>query len=417
MPTSHGSLLFKGAAAGRRTTRSTSAACGRPARCRSARRRAPEFGTLHFTKTKALGHHPQPVGPGAHARAARAAVRPPRWPPAWCRSPRPATAAARPASRPAFSGLVGIKASFGRIPQPGADRVADRGARRAHHHGRRRGPPPRRRRRARRPRPHVAAAARRRPTSDAIERSTWPACAPAGRPTSGFAVVDPEVREPGPGAAEALVAGRGPGASTTSPCTLTDPVRTWLCGRRGRPVARARRTGMWPGVADDLTAYSRARCLERTADMTVPTLRPLAASARAQLEADVAALFAEVDVLLTPTTAVAGLRRRGPAARRRSPATRCVGRPCRVPFTMLANLCWNPSISVPAGLTSDGLPVGPADHRPPARRRRRPAPGPPLRAGPPLAPLRPTTVLAGVTWTGMGVGAAATVELWKSVAR
>jgi Asp-tRNA(Asn)/Glu-tRNA(Gln) amidotransferase A subunit family amidase len=29
-----------------------------------------------------------------------------------------------------------------------------------------------------------------------------------------------------------------------------------------------------------------------------------------------------------------------------------------VPFTMLANLCWNPSISVPAGLTPDGLPVG-----------------------------------------------------------
>ena len=28
------------------------------------------------------------------------------------------------------------------------------------------------------------------------------------------------------------------------------------------------------------------------------------------------------------------------------------------PFTMLANLCWNPSISVPAGLTRDGLPVG-----------------------------------------------------------
>ena len=29
-----------------------------------------------------------------------------------------------------------------------------------------------------------------------------------------------------------------------------------------------------------------------------------------------------------------------------------------VPFTMLANLCWNPAASVPAGLTPDGLPVG-----------------------------------------------------------
>jgi aspartyl-tRNA(Asn)/glutamyl-tRNA(Gln) amidotransferase subunit A len=25
---------------------------------------------------------------------------------------------------------------------------------------------------------------------------------------------------------------------------------------------------------------------------------------------------------------------------------------------MLANLCWNPAVSVPAGLTADGLPVG-----------------------------------------------------------
>ena len=29
-----------------------------------------------------------------------------------------------------------------------------------------------------------------------------------------------------------------------------------------------------------------------------------------------------------------------------------------VPFTMLANLCWNPAMSVPAGLTSEGLPIG-----------------------------------------------------------
>jgi Asp-tRNA(Asn)/Glu-tRNA(Gln) amidotransferase A subunit family amidase len=28
------------------------------------------------------------------------------------------------------------------------------------------------------------------------------------------------------------------------------------------------------------------------------------------------------------------------------------------PFTMLANLCWNPATSVPCGRTADGLPVG-----------------------------------------------------------
>ncbi len=28
-----------------------------------------------------------------------------------------------------------------------------------------------------------------------------------------------------------------------------------------------------------------------------------------------------------------------------------------VPFTMLANLCWNPACAVPAGVNSEGLPV------------------------------------------------------------
>jgi Asp-tRNA(Asn)/Glu-tRNA(Gln) amidotransferase A subunit family amidase len=28
------------------------------------------------------------------------------------------------------------------------------------------------------------------------------------------------------------------------------------------------------------------------------------------------------------------------------------------PFGLLANICWNPSISIPAGLTRAGLPVG-----------------------------------------------------------
>ena len=53
-------------------------------------------------------------------------------------------------------------------------------------------------------------------------------------------------------------------------------------------------------------------------------------------------------MLLTPTTAVPAFPAEGPPP----------GGAMATPFTMLANLCWNPSISVPAGLTPDGLPVG-----------------------------------------------------------
>jgi aspartyl-tRNA(Asn)/glutamyl-tRNA(Gln) amidotransferase subunit A len=39
-------------------------------------------------------------------------------------------------------------------------------------------------------------------------------------------------------------------------------------------------------------------------------------------------------------------------------AGQAVGPAMATPFTMLANLCWNPAVSVPAGSSSDGLPVG-----------------------------------------------------------
>jgi aspartyl-tRNA(Asn)/glutamyl-tRNA(Gln) amidotransferase subunit A len=77
---------------------------------------------------------------------------------------------------------------------------------------------------------------------------------------------------------------------------------------------------------------------------------------RAQLEADVAGVFADVDVLITPTTAVTAFAADGPPPD--EIAGTAVGPAMATPFTMLANLCWNPSVSLPAGTASDGLPVG-----------------------------------------------------------
>ena len=103
---------------------------------------------------------------------------------------------------------------------------------------------------------------------------------------------------------------------------------------------------MWPAIADDLTRYSRDS-LEATADYPIRKYAR-AVRRREQLTLDAARLFSEVEVLLTPTTAVPAFPAEGPPP----------GGAMATPFTMLANLCWNPSISIPAGLTPDGLPVG-----------------------------------------------------------
>jgi aspartyl-tRNA(Asn)/glutamyl-tRNA(Gln) amidotransferase subunit A len=77
---------------------------------------------------------------------------------------------------------------------------------------------------------------------------------------------------------------------------------------------------------------------------------------REALTEQAAALFGEVDVLLTPTTAVPAFDADGPPPS--EIAGQEVGMAMSTPFTMLANLCWNPAVSVPAGLTAEGLPVG-----------------------------------------------------------
>ena len=77
---------------------------------------------------------------------------------------------------------------------------------------------------------------------------------------------------------------------------------------------------------------------------------------RHQLELEVAECFEEIDILLTPTTAVPAFDAESP--RNVTIEGQKVDPAMTVPFTMLANLCWNPAVSIPAGLTRSGLPVG-----------------------------------------------------------
>jgi aspartyl-tRNA(Asn)/glutamyl-tRNA(Gln) amidotransferase subunit A len=111
---------------------------------------------------------------------------------------------------------------------------------------------------------------------------------------------------------------------------------------------------MFPERADEFTGIVRYG-LEHSADVTIPRfVRRL--KWRQLLEEQVAAIFADIDVLVTPTTAVAAFAADGPIPT--DIAGREVAPGMAVPFTMLANLCWNPAVSVPAGLTAAGLPVG-----------------------------------------------------------
>ncbi len=93
----------------------------------------------------------------------------------------------------------------------------------------------------------------------------------------------------------------------------------------------------------------------RTADMRLPRFAAVERH-RQDLELQIARLFDDTDVLLTPTNACPPFAAEGPMP------TEIDGRACHAGhaalLTMLANIANLPSITVPAGITADGLPVG-----------------------------------------------------------
>ena len=110
----------------------------------------------------------------------------------------------------------------------------------------------------------------------------------------------------------------------------------------------------WPARADELIPHVK-RNFEATENLPVPVYARFM-QRRHRLELEVAELFEDIEILMTPTTAV-------PAFDARSPRDVTIGGAkvdpaMTVPFTMLANMCWNPAVSIPAGLTRAGLPVG-----------------------------------------------------------
>lgn len=252
----------------------------------------------------------------------------------------------------AFCGLVGMKPSFGRIPREGAGTsqtavwgaltttVADA----ARHLDVTAGPDDRDRTSL--PPPSLR-------YERAIDELHVAGLRVAWSPDLGYAAVDPEVRALAEEACAALVdAARLRWVDRK--VELTDPVRAWL-GTGAIDIWLHLERDDWPSRKDELLGWTR-RSYEQSEGFTAPRYAGVLRR-RTRLEHEVAALFQDVDVLATPTTAVAAFDAEGPG---RSVVIdgREVDPALTVPFTMIANLCWNPAISVPAGVTREGLPVG-----------------------------------------------------------
>lgn len=357
LPTSHGSLLYKdGPPAGADSIHL--------ARLRAAgaipigKTAAPEFGTLQFTRTKAWGTtrnawNPERT-PGGSSGGSAAAVAAGIVPMATASDGGGSTRT--PAG---FSGLVGMKPSFGRIPDPmddpsqtavyGVEVTTIRDS--ARHLDVVSGPDDRDR---------MSLPASGVSYEDAIESLDVSGLRIGWSVDMGFAVVDPEIADVTHAAAQVLARAAGTELIDYQ-VKLNEPIRTWLSAGGLSLWLGINEERHYPGRLDDLTPYVKAS-LEATYDKPMRSMVG-ALKRRLQLEADVAAMYDDIDVLLTPMTAVTAFAAEGPPPmiingedmrERFGPAAGAMN----VPFAMVANLCWNPALSVPAGLSSDGLPIG-----------------------------------------------------------
>jgi aspartyl-tRNA(Asn)/glutamyl-tRNA(Gln) amidotransferase subunit A len=350
MPTSQGSLWFKGGPP-------ADADAIHVSRFRAAgavpvgKTAVPEFGTWAYTATKAWGVTRNPWDltrtPGGSSGGSASAVAAGMVPFATASDGGGSTRT--PAG---FCGLVGHKPSFGRIPNPGSGAVAQLGvlgalattvADAALLLDLASGPDRRDRRSL--PAPTVRYA-------DAIESLDVRGLRVAWSVDLGFALVDPEVASITREAVEVLVGAgdlRFVDAEVSFPDSLDiysklGDVDTWI----------ELPDGLWPERADELdpqliAGYEKGDWL---------TVRKFATTftRRNALERKLAALFDEIDVLVTPTAAIPAFPAKGPMPRE------IAGQPVHpamaVPFAMLGNMWGGPAISVPAGLTASGLPVG-----------------------------------------------------------
>jgi aspartyl-tRNA(Asn)/glutamyl-tRNA(Gln) amidotransferase subunit A len=168
----------------------------------------------------------------------------------------------------------------------------------------------------------------------------------------GYAPVDAEVATLARGAADALVEAAGL-REVEVPFRIPNAVMTLIRLAGFMLKGDLELDGIYPDRADELAPFTREGL-----DHAAEGPRGLAAAWRDRREVELAAaeLFSQVDVLMTPTTACApiGADADPPAEIKGMDASETGAEP----FTILASMTWQPAVSVPAGLTSEGLPVG-----------------------------------------------------------
>ncbi|MEI9994335.1 MAG: amidase [Rhizomicrobium sp.] len=173
-------------------------------------------------------------------------------------------------------------------------------------------------------------------------------------PDCGYAVVEPEVIALARQAATRLIA-VAKLAEVDQLFHSTNILRDWGALNLGTLEADFIRDGILPGGFDklaDTTQFFLGRIRDRRDEIDLKQ----SWKNIEKLTYEVADFFRENDLLMSPAT---GCR---PYKADITPPQVIDGRDASEtgvePFGMLANACWNPSISIPAGFTSDGLPVG-----------------------------------------------------------
>lgn len=173
-------------------------------------------------------------------------------------------------------------------------------------------------------------------------------------PDHGYAVVDPEVVEIAEAAARTLTESAGL-QRIEQVFRPTNVMSDWAAIMLSNIEQDFTERGMLPDRFDELAPKTqkvllRARAMKGGINLKASWARIY------QLEREVAAFFRSADLLMSPATACP------PYPADHLGVDVIDGRDATAsgvePFGMLANVCWNPSISIPAGLTRGGLPVG-----------------------------------------------------------